>query len=183
MSNNTKNEELVVLVNEHDEDLGTMGKLEAHQVGALHRAFSVFLFDEKGRLMVHQRADHKYHSPGLWTNTCCSHPRPNESVLEAAQRRLIEEMGINTPLVQKFSFLYKAEFENGLTEFELDHVLFGSWSGPAQPDPQEAQAWKYITLDELDADMERDPEKYTIWLRTCWDEVCEQRHHRNVSPV
>ncbi len=183
MSNNTANEELVVLVNEHDEDMGTMGKLKAHQVGALHRAFSVFLFDEKGRLMVHQRADDKYHSPGLWTNTCCSHPRPNESVLEAAQRRLIEEMGIETPLEQKFSFLYKAEFENGLTEYELDHVLFGFWSGPARPDPQEAQAWKYITLDELDADMERDPEKYTIWLRTCWDEVCEQRRHRNVSPV
>ncbi len=183
MSIKTAIEERVVLVNEHDEDLGTMGKLKAHQIGALHRAFSVFLFDEKGRLMVHQRADDKYHSPGLWTNTCCSHPRPDESVLDAAQRRLIEEMGIDTPLEQKFSFVYKAEFENGLTEHELDHVLFGFWSGGAKPDPREAQDWKYITLDELDADMERDPEKFTIWLRTCWNEVCEQRRHRNVSPV
>lgn len=183
MSINTTQEERVVLVNEHDEELGTMGKLEAHVVGALHRAFSVFLFDEKGRLLVHQRADDKYHSPGLWTNTCCSHPRPNESVREAAQRRLIEEMGIDTLLEQKFSFVYRAEFDNGLTEHELDHVLFGFWSGPAQPDPGEAQDWKYITLDELDADMERDPEKYTIWLRTCWDRVCEQRRHRNVSPA
>lgn len=183
MSSKTTQEERVVLVNERDEELGTMGKLEAHRLGVLHRAFSVFLFDEKGRLLVHQRADGKYHSPGLWTNTCCSHPRPGESVLEAAQRRLIEEMGIDTPLEQKFSFVYKAKFENGLTEHELDHVLFGIWYGPAKPDPQEAQDWKYIPLDELDADMERYPEHYTIWLRTCWDRVCEQRRLRNVSPA
>lgn len=173
----------MLLVNEQDDVIGTMDKLEAHRSGALHRAFSIFLFDEQGRLLLQKRASGKYHSPGLWTNTCCSHPRPKETILSAAQRRLVEEMGISTPLEWKFSFLYKASLEHGLVEHELDHVLFGSWSGPALPNPQEAQGWKYITLDELDADMDRDPELYTIWLRTCWDQVCEQRHHSIVRPA
>lgn len=183
MSTTNTLEERVVLVNEHDEEIGTMGKMEAHQVGALHRAFSIFLFDDEGRLLVQQRAADKYHSPGLWTNTCCSHPRAGESVESAAQRRLIEEMGIDTPLVRKFSFLYKASFENGLVEHELDHVLFGYWSGAAEPDPSEAQAWKYLSIEELDADMEKDPENYTIWMRTCWEQVCEQRQHSKARTV
>lgn len=179
----TAMEEQVLLVNELDEAIGTMGKLKAHQVGALHRAFSVFLFDDQGRLLIQKRAAGKYHSAGLWTNTCCSHPRPYETVQDAAQRRLMEEMGIDTPIEYRFSFLYKASFDNGLHEHELDHVFFGAWSGPAKPHPEEAEDWKYISLDALAADMQRNPELYTVWLRTCWDQVCEQLRTLNVRPI
>lgn len=167
------NEEQVVLVNQHDEAVGTMGKLRAHEEGALHRAFSVFLFDDHGRLLLQRRAAVKYHSAGLWTNTCCSHPRPQESVLDAAMRRLHEEMGIRVELEPKFSFIYHADLENGLQEHELDHVLFGSYSGAASPDPGEADAWKYMHPDELEADLRHHPERYTVWLRTCWAQVRE----------
>jgi len=167
-------EEQVLLVTEQDEPVGTMGKLEAHQVGALHRAFSVFLFDDQGRLLVQKRAAGKYHSAGLWTNTCCSHPRPHEALEQAARRRLVEEMGIDTPVEHRFSFLYKATFDNGLTEHELDHVFFGHWNGPADPHPEEADDWKYMTPEELEHDLRRNPERYTIWLRTCWDRVRDQ---------
>jgi isopentenyl-diphosphate delta-isomerase len=167
-------EEQVLLVNEHDEPVGTMGKLEAHQLGALHRAFSVFLFDDQGRLLVQKRAAGKYHSAGLWTNTCCSHPRPQETVADAARRRLVEEMGIDTPVEHRFSFLYKADLDNGLMEHELDHVFFGSWNGPAEPHPEEADDWKYMKPEELEQDLHRHPERYTVWLRTCWDQVRAQ---------
>ena len=183
MGTTTAMEEQVLLVNERDEAVGTMGKLEAHQVGALHRAFSVFLFDERGRLLVQKRAAGKYHSAGLWTNTCCSHPRPHETLVDAARRRLKEEMGIDAPVEHRFSFLYKASFENGLHEHELDHVLFGSWSGPAEPHPDEAEDWKYMRLEELDADLRDHPERYTVWLRTCWDQVREHVRSANVRPA
>lgn len=174
MQLDTAIEEQVLLVNEQDEPVGTMGKLEAHQVGALHRAFSVFLFDDQGRLLVQKRAAGKYHSAGLWTNTCCSHPRPHEGLEQAARRRLMEEMGIDTPVEHRFSFLYKADFTNGLTEHELDHVFFGRWNGPAEPHPEEADDWKYITPEELEQDLCRHPERYTVWLRACWDQVRAQ---------
>lgn len=167
-------EEQVVLVNERDEPIGAMGKLRAHQEGALHRAFSVFLFDVQGRLLLQRRAPGKYHSSGLWTNTCCSHPRPEETVEEAARRRLQEEMGIDAPLFHRFSFRYKAEFENGLIEHELDHVLFGRWDGPVRPDPQEADAWAYMDMQELDAALRDHPERYTAWLRICWGRIKEE---------
>ncbi len=183
MGNSVAVEDQVLLVNELDEAVGTMGKLEAHQVGALHRAFSVFLFDGQGRVLLQRRAAGKYHSAGLWTNTCCSHPRPDETVQDAAQRRLMEEMGIETPVEHCFSFLYKASFENGLHEHELDHVFFGTWSGPAHPHPEEADDWKYMSLDELDSDMRSNPERYTIWLRTCWDQVCEHLRSASVGPL
>ena len=166
-------EELVLLVNERDEPVGTMGKLRAHQEGALHRAFSVFLFDDAGRLLLQRRAAGKYHSPGLWTNTCCSHPRPDEAVADAARRRLMEEMGIDTAVEHRFSFLYRAGFENGLIEHELDHVFFGRWNGDARPNPDEVDEWTYIHLDELDAELTRHPERYTAWLRICWEQVRE----------
>lgn len=168
-------EEQVLLVNERDEALGIMGKLEAHQVGALHRAFSVFLFDDRGRLLMQRRAPGKYHSAGLWTNTCCSHPRPSESIPEAAQRRLMEEMGIEAALVPQFSFIYRAAFDNGLQEHELDHVLVGTYSGEASPNPGEADAWEYVHPDALEADMNAHPERYTVWLRSCWVRVREAR--------
>lgn len=166
-------EDQVVLVNEHDEEMGTMGKLKAHELGLLHRAFSIFLFDDDGRLLLQQRAAGKYHSAGLWTNTCCSHPRPGEALLDAAHRRLAEEMGIATPLEHRFSFLYKGGFDNGLIEHELDHVFFGRWNGPVRPDPAEVGDWRYMSIDALGDDMRRGPDNYTIWLRACWDQVCE----------
>ncbi|WKZ65126.1 MAG: isopentenyl-diphosphate Delta-isomerase [Flavobacteriales bacterium] len=173
MQDHAMDEELVLLVNERDEPVGTMGKLRAHQEGALHRAFSVFLFDDQGRLLLQRRAAGKYHSPGLWTNTCCSHPRPEESVADAARRRLMEEMGIDTPVEHRFSFHYRADFDNGLIEHELDHVLFGRWSGDVRPNPEEVDDWTYIHLNELDAELTRHPERYTAWLRICWEQVRE----------
>jgi len=164
-------EELVLLVNERDEPVGTMGKLKAHQEGALHRAFSVFLFDGEGRLLMQRRAPGKYHSAGLWTNTCCSHPRPGEPVADAARRRLNEEMGIDVPIEHRFSFLYKASFDNGLHEHELDHVFFGCCSGEPEPATEEADDWKYLHPDTLDADLVAHPERYTVWLRECWSRV------------
>ncbi|MEO8590693.1 MAG: isopentenyl-diphosphate Delta-isomerase [Flavobacteriales bacterium] len=168
-------EEQVVLVNEQDEVLGTMGKLEAHEKGVLHRAFSVFIFDQAGRLLLQRRASDKYHSAGLWTNTCCSHPRPGEELGTAGQRRLQEEMGIDCPLTARFHFIYRASFENGLHEFELDHVLFGQHDGPPDPDPREVQEWRYVDLDELSGELNRTPERFTAWLITCWPRVAALR--------
>ncbi|MBK6341221.1 MAG: isopentenyl-diphosphate Delta-isomerase [Flavobacteriales bacterium] len=164
-------EERVLLVNERDEPVGTMGKLQAHEEGALHRAFSVFLFNDEGRLLMQRRAPGKYHSAGLWTNTCCSHPRPNEPVADAACRRLKEEMGIDVPVEHRFSFLYKASFDNGLHEHELDHVFFGSFNGEPEPASEEADDWKYLHPDALEADLAAHPERYTVWLRECWSRV------------
>lgn len=171
MSEPISAEEQVVLVNERDEAIGTMGKLRAHQEGALHRAFSVFLFDDQGRLLLQRRAAVKYHSAGLWTNTCCSHPRPEEAIVDAANRRLKEEMGIEAQLALRFSFIYHASLDNGLQEHELDHVLFGRFAGPAKPDPGEVDEWKYMTADALDHDLNAHPERYTVWLRECWQRV------------
>lgn len=123
------NEEKVILVDSEDNPIGTMPKMEAHEKAVLHRAFSVFILNDKGELMLQQRAFHKYHSPGLWTNTCCSHQREGELNLEAGTRRLTEEMGFSVPLEELFSFIYKASFDNGLTEHELDHVLLGYFDG------------------------------------------------------
>ncbi len=170
----TTSEERVLLVNERDEVVGFMGKLEAHQLGALHRAFSVFLFDDRGCLLMQKRANGKYHSGGLWTNTCCGHPRPDEALEGAARRRLKEEMGVDTPLAHRFSFVYKAAFDNGLMEHELDHVFFGRWNGAVLPHPEEADDWKYMTPEELDEDLRRHPERYTVWLRVCWAQVRTQ---------
>lgn len=164
-------EEQVVLVNERDEAIGTMGKLRAHQEGALHRAFSVFLFDDKGRLLLQRRAAGKYHSAGLWTNTCCSHPRPEEAVHDAARRRLMEEMGIQADVEHKFSFLYKAGFDNGLREHEFDHVFFGEYTDAPNPVADEVDDWKYMHPDALEADMATHPERYTVWLHECWPRV------------
>ncbi|MBK8226197.1 MAG: isopentenyl-diphosphate Delta-isomerase [Flavobacteriales bacterium] len=171
MQDQALNEDQVVLVNERDEAIGTMGKLRAHQEGALHRAFSVFLFDDQGRLLLQRRSPGKYHSAGLWTNTCCSHPRPGEPVAVAARRRLVEEMGISVEVEHRFSFLYKARFDNGLHEHELDHVFFGSFSGRPNPAADEADGWDYLHPDRLGADLEAHPERYTVWLRECWSRV------------
>lgn len=162
-------EERVILVNEQDEPLGTMEKIEAHEKALLHRAFSVFVFNEKGETMIQQRALHKYHSPGLWTNTCCSHQREGESNIEAGKRRLMEEMGFTTDLEEVFSFIYKAPFDNGLTEHEFDHVMVGRYNGKPAINPDEVADWQWVSLESIKADMEASPEKYTAWFRIIFD--------------
>ncbi len=157
--------EEVILVNEQDEQTGTIEKMEAHRKALLHRAFSVFIFNGKGEMLLQQRALGKYHSPGLWTNTCCSHPRPGEDVEVAASRRLKEEMGIDTSLQKIFDFIYRAEFENGLTEFEFDHVYTGIYSGDLIPNKQEVKDYCFRSMDDIEQDLLRWPEKYSAWFR------------------
>ncbi|RAV30309.1 isopentenyl-diphosphate Delta-isomerase [Sinomicrobium soli] len=158
-------EEQVILVNEKDEPLGLMPKMEAHEKGVLHRAFSVFVMNDEGQTMIQQRAAGKYHSPGLWTNTCCSHQREGESAVEAGKRRLTEEMGFTTDLEEIFSFIYKAPFENGLTEHEYDHVLIGRYNDAPQPNPEEVGDWKWVYPEEVRNDIKARPELYTAWFR------------------
>jgi isopentenyl-diphosphate delta-isomerase len=158
--------EEVVLVDEADRELGTMAKLRAHEPpGALHRAFSVFLFNDRGELLLQRRAGSKHHFAGRWSNTCCSHPRPGESVLEAGRRRLDEELGVTARLSTSGSFTYEAlDPVSGLVERELDHVLVGRWSGDPAPDPAEVGAWRWVEVDELRSSLEREPSSFTPWL-------------------
>jgi len=158
-------EEKVILVNEKDEQIGLMPKLEAHEKALLHRAFSVFIFNKKNELMLQQRALNKYHSPGLWTNTCCSHQREGESNIEAGKRRLNEEMGFVTDLEETISFIYKAPFDNGLTEHEFDHVLVGYYDDEPKINLDEAASWKWMPLDDVKIDIGVHPELYTEWFK------------------
>ena len=159
--------EFITLVNEHNEDIGKIEKLEAHQKGLLHRAFSVFIFNDKNELLMQQRAFEKYHSGGLWTNTCCSHPNYNEDMKSAINRRLYEEMGMVCNTSFLFSFLYKANFENGLTEHELDHVYVGKSNEIPKPNAIEVNDYKFITLQQLEIEIKSNPEKFTVWLKIC----------------
>lgn len=167
----TDSQEQVVLVNEQDETLGSMEKIEAHRTASLHRAFSVFVFDDQGRLLLQQRAKEKYHSGGLWTNTCCGHPRPGEEIGAAAKRRLNEEMNILIDVHPRFRFLYRAALDNELHEHELDHVFFARFSGIPAPDPSEVQAWRYVPIVQVDEELKRDRDRYTVWFQKCWNEV------------
>jgi isopentenyl-diphosphate delta-isomerase len=162
-------EENVILVNEKDEQIGLMPKMEAHEKALLHRAFSVFVFNTKNELMLQQRASHKYHSPFLWTNTCCSHQREGETNIEAGKRRLQEEMGFETELEDTISFIYKAPFDNGLTEHEFDHILVGNFEGAPNINPDEVAAWKWMPLEEVKADMINHPALYTEWFKIIFD--------------
>jgi len=157
--------EEVILVNEKDEQIGICEKLEAHQKGLLHRAFSILLFNSKGELLLQQRAFEKYHSAGLWTNTCCSHPRPNESIKDAAQRRLREELGIEALSEFAWSFIYKTTLENNLIEHELDHVLIGTFNGEPHPNPREIINWKFVDLKSIREDISQNPSAYTYWFK------------------
>ena len=157
-----------MLVDERDAELGLMEKMQAHKEGRLHRAISIFIFNTKNEMLLQKRAAGKYHSPGLWTNACCSHPRSNEHVKMTAIRRLREEMGMSAPLQQKFSFIYKADMKNGLIEHEYDHVFTGITDEQPLPDPSEVADWKYISLKELKADLEKNPSLYTAWFRICF---------------
>ena len=165
------NEDYLVLVHEDDKPWGKLEKSLVHQLGLLHRAFSVFIFNSNGQLLLQQRSDDKYHSGGLWTNTCCSHPRFREDLNDAIERRLIEEMGIKCKTSFEFSFLYKAEFENGLKEHEYDHVYFGVCDEIPVPEKTEVKNWKYIDLNSLEESLKNHPEKYTAWLKICFDKI------------
>lgn len=162
-------EEKVILVNENDEQIGLMPKMEAHEKALLHRAFSVFVFNKENELMVQQRALEKYHSPGLWTNTCCSHQREGESNIEAGKRRLQEEMGFTTDLKDTISFIYKAPFDNGLTEHEFDHILVGNFNGEPNLNPEEAHDYKWMSLETLKEDMIENPTMYTEWFKIIFE--------------
>ncbi len=162
-------EELVILVDENDTQIGLMPKMEAHEKALLHRAFSVFIFNDKQELMLQQRAAHKYHSPKLWTNTCCSHQREGESNIEAGMRRLKEEMGFTVTLEEKTSFIYKAPFDNGLTEHELDHILVGTFNKAPKINPAEVASWKWMTLDDVKRDIKENPALYTAWFKIIFD--------------
>lgn len=162
-------EERVVLVNENDQQIGTMPKIEAHEKAVLHRAFSIFVMNDKGETMLQQRAGHKYHSPLLWTNTCCSHQRDGESNLEAGTRRLQEEMGFETELTELFSFIYKAPFDNGLTEHELDHVMMGHYNDEPVIDPKEVADWKWMKPEHVKQDIKANPDEYTVWFKIIFE--------------
>jgi isopentenyl-diphosphate delta-isomerase len=174
--------EEVVLVNEADEVVGRMEKLAAHREGLLHRAFSVFVFHSDGRLLLQRRATTKYHSGGLWTNTCCGHPRPGESTVDGAARRLWEEMRIDPALIERFSFSYRAELDNGLVEHELDHVFFATYDNGADPDPEEADGWRYLHPIDVDHELLAHPERYTAWFKLCWTEVKQHLALLEITP-
>ncbi len=161
--------EQVILVDETDNQIGTEEKIKAHREGKLHRAFSIFVFNSEGKLLLQQRALSKYHCPGLWANTCCSHPRQGESVEEAAHRRLVEEMGFDCQLKEIFSFVYKVKFDNGLTEHEFDHVLIGKFDGTPIANPEEVESWKWVGIDELKQNIIENPNKHAYWFRVSFE--------------
>jgi len=167
--------EYVLLVDEQDNEIGVMEKLEAHRTALLHRAISVFIFNDRGELLLQRRAAEKYHSPLLWTNTCCSHPRPGETVYEAAQRRLQEEMGLQCSLSRQFSFTYKAVLSGGLTEHELDHVFFGYSNAVPLANPEEVAEWKYLSLEKIEEEIILKPESYTSWFKLMLDKIKSTR--------
>jgi isopentenyl-diphosphate delta-isomerase len=155
----------VILVNELDEELGVMEKMQAHRLGSLHRAFSVFVFNEKNELLIQQRAKSKYHSGGLWSNTCCSHPRQGENLVDSAERRLIEEMGFTTPLSKQFDFIYRKRLDKGLCEHEFDHVFVGKYEGGIKINPAEVEGFKYVNVQQLITNIQKFPENYTEWFK------------------
>ena len=163
-------EENVILVNEKDEPIGLMPKMEAHEKAVLHRAFSVFVLNSKNEIMLQQRAHHKYHSPLLWTNTCCSHQREGETNIQAGSRRLFEEMGFQTDLKELFHFIYKAPFDNGLTEHELDHVMIGYYNDAPSINPEEVEDWKWMPIEAVKSDIQNNPDLYTIWFKIIFDQ-------------
>jgi isopentenyl-diphosphate delta-isomerase len=164
-------EQQVILVTPQDEAIGVMEKMEAHQKGLLHRAFSVFIFDKQGRMLLQQRAPQKYHGAHLWTNACCSHPMWNEPVEEAAHRRLQEEMGFTTPLQKIFAFTYKANVENNLVEHEYDHVFAGEYDGQVNVNPEEVSDYAYYDLKELKLLLQEKPESFTTWFRIAFPQI------------
>lgn len=175
--------EQVILVDEQDVLTGTMEKMEAHEKALLHRAFSVFVFNGREEMLLQQRAFEKYHSGGLWTNSCCSHPRPGEDTQAAATRRLREEMGFETPLEKIFDFVYKADFANGLTEHEFDHVFVGHYDGKVLPDSKEVHDFVYMSMPDIEAALQKEPERFTAWFHIAFPKVMHwwKQSHQNLS--
>ena len=163
-------EEKVILVDINDEPIGLMEKIAAHEQALLHRAFSVFILNDNNEIMLQQRAASKYHSPLLWTNTCCSHQRPGETNIQAGKRRLQEEMGFEVDLTELFHFIYKAPFDNGLTEHELDHVMIGKYNSEPNINTDEVESWKWMSIDAIKTDMQENPELYTAWFKIIFEE-------------
>lgn len=174
---NSSNHQLVILVDENNNATGTMEKLEAHKKGKLHRAISVFICNSKREWLLQRRALNKYHTAGLWSNTCCSHPFPGESSLEAANRRLKEEMGIDASLTELFGFVYKAQLENDLTEYEYDVVFFGITDELPQINPLEVMNWRYVSFENLKQELEQKENHFTIWFRKIYQKV----HHYEIN--
>jgi isopentenyl-diphosphate Delta-isomerase len=161
----------VILVNEDDQPVGTMEKMKVHHQGLLHRAFSVFIFDRQGNMLLQKRAAGKYHGAGLWTNACCSHPYPGESTEAAAKRRLFEELGFNAPLKKAFEFVYKAKVENELTEHEYDHVFIGTYEGEINPDEEEVSDYRFVDLSQIQKEIEEHPGNFTSWFKIAFPRV------------
>ena len=172
-------QEQVILVNNKDEPIGLMGKLEAHEKGALHRAVSVFIFNSNHELLIQRRALEKYHTPGIWSNTACSHPRNNESTLSCASRRLFEEMGIETKILPIFNFIYKAEFQNSLIEHELDHVFIGFSNNKPNPNFKEVCSWNYVDETSLRKLLNDRPESFSPWFKICYERVFQKAYELN----
>jgi isopentenyl-diphosphate delta-isomerase len=162
-------EEKVILVDKNDNQVGLMPKLEAHEKGLLHRAFSIFIFNSRYELLLQKRASSKYHSGGLWTNTCCSHPREGEDILDAANRRLDEEMGIKTSLRKVYDFIYKAELDNQLTEHEFDHVFYGVFDNDPILNKNEAEDFKWVDMEILNNDIIKNEDNYTVWFKIAFE--------------
>lgn len=163
--------EQVILVDENDQQIGVLEKMEAHEKALLHRAFSVFIFNDEGKMLLQKRAISKYHSGGLWTNACCSHPRPNETVFAAANRRLQEEMGFETALKPAFQFTYKAAFDNGLTEYEYDHVFVGTFNGEIFLNAKEADSYSFTFINDVEVNVQQNPLLYTEWFKIALPKV------------
>ncbi len=161
----------IILVDKNDNEIGTGDKMEVHRKGILHRAFSIFVWNKKGELMLQQRAKDKYHTAGLWSNTCCSHPKPGETVIEAGHRRLQEEMGFDCELKEEMSIIYRSQFDNDLTEHEYDHVLFGNYEEAPVINPQEVHSWKWASINEVLRDVKVNPDHYTVWFRIILDRM------------
>jgi isopentenyl-diphosphate delta-isomerase len=156
---------LIAIVDKNDEIIGYNDKLKVHEEGTLHRAFSIFIFNNKGEMLIHQRAHHKYHSPSLWTNACCSHLHENMTMDECVHDRLQFEMGFDANVDFQFKFTYHEQFENGLTEHETDHVYFGTWEGIPSPNPNEVVNYKWISINDLKNDLNKNPQNYTYWFK------------------
>jgi isopentenyl-diphosphate delta-isomerase len=175
--------EEVILVNELDQALGTMEKMAAHEQALLHRAFSVFIVNNAGEMLLQQRAFDKYHCGGLWTNACCSHPRPAEDTAAAAQRRLQEELGFETPLEKIFDFVYRAPFSNGLTEHEFDHVYLGVYNGALFPAPAEVAHTRWMRPEQIQQEMKAHPEAFTPWFHLAFERVCDWQDRKRLETI
>ena len=181
--NSVLDETFVILVDENDNAIGIMEKIEAHHQSLLHRAVSVFIFNSNGDWILQRRAFSKYHSSGLWSNSCCSHPNPGESSIDAARRRLMEEMGIKCQINEIFSFTYKAVLENDLTEYELDHIFFGISDSLPQINPVEVAEWKAFSFSDLQSDMIRNPDNYTVWFKKLFERVGDYMSAHQLNPL